>query len=220
MTIKEAPTLTWGDIQILSIRKMFLNSGNVTKNDLPSMRADNNKLYNIYLNAMPAVCNEGINIIIQSGYKIYDRIELTDENISDVQIADDKDLVIIDLRTIDEEFHRVNSILVNNRIYNDYNIKAGRYLYLNKNIVENNSVSVIYEIFPFIDINEDITEDDKVINMPYEAAILLPLFIASELYKDDDLTLSTVYRNQFEAELERLTTPDDDDAFVDVHGWV
>lgn len=220
MKIKKAPTLTWGDIQILSVRKMFLNSGNVSKEDLPSMRADNNKLYNIYLNAMPAVCNEGINIIVQSGYTIYDRLELTDENISDVQLADDDKLTIVDLRTIDKSFHRVNSILVNNKIYNDYMIKANQYLYLDKSVFENNQVSIIYEKIPFIELEQDEYSDEQVIDMPYEAAILLPLFIASELYKDDDLTLSTVYRNQFEAELERLTHPDDDDSFVDVHGWL
>ena len=39
-----------------------------------------------------------------------------------------------------------------------------------------------------------------------EACIILPLYMASQLYKDDDITLATTYRNEFETELAELTT--------------
>lgn len=48
------------------------------------------------------------------------------------------------------------------------------------------------------------TPDDTRIPLAQEECVLLPLYMASQLYKDDDLALSTVYRNEFEVGLERL----------------
>ena len=49
---------TWGEIQILSIQKMFLNNTPITVSDLSEMRED--KKYKLYLNMMPSVTNEGL----------------------------------------------------------------------------------------------------------------------------------------------------------------
>ena len=55
-----------------------------------------------------------------------------------------------------------------------------------------------------------------------DAAVLLPLYIASQLYKDEDLGLATLYRNEFELGLDRLTAPPPGvagDRFVSTSGW-
>lgn len=39
-----------------------------------------------------------------------------------------------------------------------------------------------------------------------DLAVLIPLYIASELYKDDDNSIATMYRNEFEAGMSRLQT--------------
>ena len=55
-----------------------------------------------------------------------------------------------------------------------------------------------------------------------DAAALLPLYIASQLYKDEDLGLATLYRNEFELGLDRLTAPPPGvagDRFVSTSGW-
>ena len=49
---------TWGEIQIESLKKMFLNNTSIYQSELAQMREDNK--YKIYLNAMPQACNEGI----------------------------------------------------------------------------------------------------------------------------------------------------------------
>lgn len=45
---------------------------------------------------------------------------------------------------------------------------------------------------------------DEVIELPEDACVLIPLYIASQLYKDDDIAQATAYRNEFEVGLQDL----------------
>lgn len=49
------------------------------------------------------------------------------------------------------------------------------------------------------------TPDDTVLALDPEVAALIPLYMASQLYKDDDNAIATVYRNEFEVGREALT---------------
>ena len=49
---------TWGEIQINTIKKMFLNNVAITVADLPMMRLD--RKYATYLDSMPNTVNEGL----------------------------------------------------------------------------------------------------------------------------------------------------------------
>ena len=51
------------------------------------------------------------------------------------------------------------------------------------------------------------TEDDYELPLDREVAALLPLYMASQLYKDDDVSISTQYRNEFEVAFDRLQNP-------------
>jgi len=48
------------------------------------------------------------------------------------------------------------------------------------------------------------TEDDYELPLDREVVALLPLYMASQLYKDDDVAIATQYRNEFEVAFERL----------------
>ena len=48
------------------------------------------------------------------------------------------------------------------------------------------------------------TEDDYELPLDREVAAILPLYMASQLYKDDDVAIATQYRNEFEVAFERL----------------
>lgn len=48
------------------------------------------------------------------------------------------------------------------------------------------------------------TKDDYEIELPEDACVLIPLYIASQLYKDDDISQATAYRNEFEVGLQDL----------------
>lgn len=68
-------TYTWGEIQILAIQKMFLNNDDITTDDLTDMRAD--RKYKLYLNAMPAVANEGLLRLMSVGKPLIKKHTLT-----------------------------------------------------------------------------------------------------------------------------------------------
>ena len=49
------------------------------------------------------------------------------------------------------------------------------------------------------------TPDDTELSLDPEVAALIPLYMASQLYKDDDNSIATVYRNEFEVGREALS---------------
>lgn len=49
------------------------------------------------------------------------------------------------------------------------------------------------------------TLDDTELSLDPEVATLIPLYMASQLYKDDDNAIATVYRNEFQVAFEALT---------------
>lgn len=80
--------------------------------------------------------------------------------------------------------------------------------------------TVYYKKYPTA-ITKDTEEDYELILDP-EVAALIPLYMASQLYKDDDNAIATVYRNEFEVAFERLTqfaeVPKKEE-FVSESGW-
>lgn len=48
------------------------------------------------------------------------------------------------------------------------------------------------------------TEDDYELPLDREVAAILPLYMASQLFKEDDISIATQYRNEFEVAFERL----------------
>lgn len=55
-----------------------------------------------------------------------------------------------------------------------------------------------------VDYIDDDWYDDDELNLPNSACVLIPLYIASQLYKDDDISQATAYRNEFEVGLQDL----------------
>lgn len=71
------------------------------------------------------------------------------------------------------------------------------------NAFEYNEETGKYEKTTVDYIDED-TDNDEKINLPDSACVLIPLYIASQLYKDDDISQATAYRNEFEVGLQDL----------------
>jgi hypothetical protein len=66
------------------------------------------------------------------------------------------------------------------------------------------------------------TPDDYEMPLDPEVAALLPLYMASELYKDDDNAIATVYRNEAELGREALSNGPllpKKEKFVTDSGW-
>lgn len=66
------------------------------------------------------------------------------------------------------------------------------------------------------------TPDDYELALDPEVATLLPMYMASQLYKDDDNSISTVYRNEWEVAFERLSQSSSaphKEEFTSESGW-
>lgn len=129
--------MTWGEIQIIALQKMFAKDEPIKVESLNTLRNDDDCKW--YLSAMPAVANEAI--------------------------------------------QRIKPYV--------------------KNIYEYDEKNKKYKKTEVDKIDNDI-DDDTTINYPEDACVLIPLYIASQLYKDDDISQATAYRNEFETGLQDL----------------
>lgn len=165
--------MTWGEIQIESLKKMFLNNDDLKIDDLETYKT--NKKYKTYLYAMPQACNEAINYIINL-IPVIKSYELT------------IDKERIDLSTLINDFKCVQNIITTRK----WNMETNSVIKFDE---ANGTAIIYYEANPKI-IDSD-TEASESIGINKDCVRYIPLYIAAELYKDDDLTLSTVYMNEF-----------------------
>lgn len=129
--------MTWGEIQIISLQKMFAKDEPIKVEDIETLKEDDDCKW--YLSAMPAVCNEAI--------------------------------------------QRLKPYIQNTYAYNEETEKY-----------EKTSIDKI----------DNQTSSDYKFMIPDDACVLIPLYIASQLYKDDDISQATAYRNEFEVALQDL----------------
>lgn len=139
--------MTWGEIQIIALEKMFAKDEPISVSDLNNLKNDDDCKW--YLSAMPSVCNEAI--------------------------------------------ERLKPYCMNMFQYNE-----GTKQY-EKTVVEH--------------VDSDTTIDYKI-GLPESACVLIPLYIASQLYKDDDISQATAYRNEFEVGLQDLNVEIENQDFI------
>ena len=99
-----------------------------------------------------------------------------------------------------------------------YYQEADKTLVLQRN--EPGTYTVYYKAYPS-HITLD-TPDDYELALDPEVATLLPMYMASQLYKDDDNSISTVYRNEWEVAFERLSQNSNaphKEEFTSESGW-
>lgn len=173
--------MTWGQIQIESLKKMFLNTDDLTINKLPEYKQD--KKYKTYLFAMPQACNEAINYIcnLEPIIKSYE-----------LKVEQER----YDLKELIEDFKCVENIISNKK----WEMETENILKIDKNA---GTIIIYYEAYPTL-IDSATTPDTKI-EINKDCLNYIPLYIAGELYKDDDLTLSTVYMNEFMTNINLIT---------------
>jgi hypothetical protein len=79
---------------------------------------------------------------------------------------------------------------------------------------------VYYKAYPAPITDE--TADNYELPLQPEVVVLIPLYMASQLYKEDDNSIATSYRNEFEVGFERLNKliGDSTKEFVSESGWI
>lgn len=92
-------------------------------------------------------------------------------------------------------------------------------LVLDRDMIGN--FTIYYRAYP-VHITAD-TEDTYELPLDPEVYVLLPLYMASQLYKDDDNGIATSYRNEFEVGFDRLVNSANLSAyekFTSESGWI
>lgn len=117
-------------------------------------------------------------------------------------------------------------------IYYEGDVDVSRYMRTSDYFQEGNTVLVLdrdtpgnfrvyYKAYPQKITQE--TGDDEVLSIDDEVAPLLCLYMASQLFKEDDASLATTYRNEFEVGFDRLkdraSTPSSE-RFTSESGWI
>ena len=131
------------------------------------------------------------------------------------------------LRDITEDFYNMSE----NQIYyeggeitrymqtTEYYRESDKVLLLDRSMPGN--YTVYYHAYP-PEITLE-TDDDYVLPLDRDVVVLMPLYMASQLYKDDDAGIATTYRNEFEIAIESLQDTSDSqgfEKFTDESGWV
>lgn len=315
---------TWGEIQILAIQKMFLNSDSIDTDDLETMRTD--RKYELYLNSMPAVANEGLLRLMTVGkplvkkytlsygvpnevysYQSYESFTVTD---TDVEVEGDEakayyfelnnnavveiykeatagvwTLVdtITHVASVAGAYESYKGLISNASLYNiklvfkqngyvytvrnvalyNVNFRTEEEVYINTRKQKYNLETLIKDFFAIVSVEIETdtekgdystdfilegdntlvidsnkqgnfiitykayptkltvdTSDTYKFTMPADMVSLLPLYIASELYKDDDASLSMQWRNQFEVSLSNLKSIEEPMSFSNNSNWM
>ena len=184
--------MNWGEIQIESLKKMFLSSDTLNVANLNTYKQD--KKYKTYLDAMPQACNEAINYILENGkpYVLSHDLVKTDST-------------RYDLKTLIPKFKKVSEIVYDG----PDNIKyatEGNGNYLSVKNWNTGDLIVYYE--SYIDKITNITLPTYDIPLDIDLVSLIPLYIAGELYKDDDIAMSTQYLNEFMSQVNLIGEKD------------
>ena len=156
-----------------------------------------------YINSMPQAANEALQILSTAGKFIPKSYEIT-------QDGTDTGLVQkYDLETLTSDFYSLgnNKVMLND---GETYQATTNYIVEGKGIIVLDSLlsgtwTVYYNAYP-----QTITKDtagSTILALDKEVAALVPLYMASELYKEDDIDITTLWRNEFEVARELLVNP-------------
>lgn len=199
--------MTWKDIKLATLQKMFSADGTEINVNDESVKE--------YVNAMPQAANEGMQMLCTAGKYLRRCYEFEKAQGS----------MTLDLKQDVPNFYSGSAEIY--RIAEDgtpecvqgVRMVAGRYLVLP--VDTEGTLQFWYNASP-----QEITlitPDKTEIGLDPEAVVLLPLYMASQLYRDDDADLATMYRNEFETALERLEQPQggvEEDRFTSLTNWI
>lgn len=180
--------MTWGDVKLAALQTMYSNEGAVLTED------DINREY---INAMPAKANEALQQIASVGRPILKswQIEIDADAAEPAVTAEKlilpktKDLYKIPLQDYLPRFRCLNSsevMFADGTAYGtaeDWSMEGDDVFVIPGCVV--GTYTLWYKAYPQT-VTAD-TPDEEEIDLAAEAAVLIPLYIAAELYKEDDM---------------------------------
>lgn len=122
-----------------------------------------------------------------------------------------------DMKSLDPMFYKLQKLYKDdNTLYNssDYVFEDPYTLILK----EPGFYKIKYQCYPLWIASN--TGDNEEFNLDMDVAVTLPLYMASQLYKDDNIAIATQYRNEFEVALSDSYSLIDDTKFTSNSGWL
>lgn len=198
--------MTWYEIKLATLQKMMSASGTNIPTDSATQE---------YVAGMPQAANEALQLLFSANRFLRKCVEVT--------IGEDKDgyQSFYDMSQA-EDFYMIGDVeayeIKDGKIKscNNMTVRAGKYVSFDAPGV----YQVYYNAWPKMFAYN--TDDDYTVPLEDDVVVLLPLYIASQLYKDDDISTATVYRNEFEAaraDLKNRTNGTQRGFFVSTTGW-
>ncbi|GKH47079.1 hypothetical protein [Anaerotruncus massiliensis (ex Togo et al. 2019)] len=200
--------MTWGEMKINALQRMFAITGSEIVED-DSTRP--------YLTGMPGAANEALQLLSTAGKFLVKMVEI-------VQDGAGAGVRRYDLKELAEDFYTVRE----NQIFFEDGERYGQtaeFLFESWNILvlpaeRAGTWRVYYNAYPPPVTQQ--TADGYEMPLDPEVAVLVPLYMASQLYKEDDIGLATQYRNEFEVareELRGVEVPATNREFESSSGW-
>ena len=199
--------MTWYDVKLATLQKMFASDG--TDISTPDEATKE------YIHAMPQAANEVVEMLCTSGR--YLRKSYTVDKTAGEALS-------VNLNYEVPSFWRAEPLEVYKLVNDVPQLTGGVQIVGGKYLVFDKELDVEFEFFYDAKPKTftDDTPDTQKIELPDDAAVLMPLYMASQLYKDDDITIATYYRNEFETAFDRLVNPNRNstkERFICETGW-
>ena len=202
--------MTWKDIKKATLQRLFAtDDGTVVISDAKES----------YVGYMPAAANEGIYLLACAGGVGVKSLKFEKTRSSGNYSRFDMNNYAEDFRSFTDEVY-IDSGGVRQRIYG-YVTEAASVLVLPAWL--EGEITVYYNPLPQVITAS--TPDDEEIRLLPMASSLLPLYMASQIFKDDDMRQAVQLRNEFETGLARLSAMilrdgKNKEKFTSVTGWI
>lgn len=188
-------SMTWKELQETCLRKMFSLDGTELVRDSSTTP---------YINSMPAAANEAMRILATVGryWQKCHTIEQGGENATTPTLQLGKNNAY-DLAEMTGDFYSMKEVML---LYDDSYGACGYRMEGDSLFLVPADQEGIYRIWYYAyppRITKE-TADDFEIGLPDEAASMIALYMAGQLYKDDDISIAQIYMNEFTAWLEEL----------------
>ena len=174
--------VTWGEVKQAALQKLFAVRDGVSVTQTVQE----------YTEGMPQAANEGLALLCAENLPLRRCFTVTVEAVGPrtVQLAD-----------LAADFWRAGEPEAYRRREDGRLVPAGGFAFAAGRLLIPESwrgeYEIWYDAFP-PRLTAD-TPDGEELPVEQQAAVILPLYMASQLYKDDDGALAAAYRNEFEA---------------------
>lgn len=174
--------VTWGEVKQAALQKLFAVRDGVSVTQTVQE----------YTEGMPQAANEGLALLCAENLPLRRCFTVT------VEAAGPRTVQLADLAA---DFWRAGEPEAYRRREDGRLVPAGGFAFAAGRLLIPESwrgeYEIWYDAFP-PRLTAD-TPDGEELLVEQQAAVILPLYMASQLYKDDDGALAAAYRNEFEA---------------------